>query len=31
VNAVLDDLKSDGSLTQLFDRYGITYKAPSGR
>jgi polar amino acid transport system substrate-binding protein len=31
VNAVLDDLKSDGSLTQLFDRYGIIYKAPSGR
>jgi polar amino acid transport system substrate-binding protein len=31
VNTILGDLKSNGSLTQLFDRYGITYKAPSGR
>ena len=29
VNAVLDALKSDGSLTQLFADYGITYKAPN--
>jgi polar amino acid transport system substrate-binding protein len=28
VNAILDDLKSDGSLTQLFAGYGITYRAP---
>jgi polar amino acid transport system substrate-binding protein len=29
VNAVLDALKSDGSLTQLFGRYGITYRVPN--
>jgi polar amino acid transport system substrate-binding protein len=28
VNAILDALKSDGSLTQLFAGYGITYRAP---
>ena len=28
VNAVLDGLKSDGSLTRLFADYGITYRAP---
>jgi len=28
VNAILDALKSDGSLTQLFAAYGITYRAP---
>ena len=28
VNAILDDLKSDGSLTKLFAGYGITYRAP---
>jgi len=29
VNAVLDALESDGSLTRLFADYGITYKAPN--
>ena len=29
VNAVLDDLKSDGSLTRLFAGYGITYRTPN--
>jgi polar amino acid transport system substrate-binding protein len=29
VNAVLDALKSDGSLTRLFADYGITYTAPN--
>ena len=28
VNAILDDLKWDGSLTRLFAGYGITYRAP---
>lgn len=28
VNAILDDLKSDGSVTKLFADYGITYRAP---
>jgi ABC-type amino acid transport substrate-binding protein len=31
VNAVLDALKSDGSLPQLFAGYGLTYRAPSSR
>jgi polar amino acid transport system substrate-binding protein len=31
VNAILEDLKSDGSLSQLFAGYWITYKAPNGR
>jgi polar amino acid transport system substrate-binding protein len=29
VNAVLDALKSDGSLTRLFADYGLTYTAPN--
>jgi polar amino acid transport system substrate-binding protein len=28
VNAILDELKSDGSVTKLFADYGITYRAP---
>jgi polar amino acid transport system substrate-binding protein len=31
VNAVLDALKTDGSLVRLFAAYGITYRAPSNR
>jgi len=29
VNAVLDDLKSDGSLTRILADYGITYRGPN--